>query len=316
MIGGASSPPSATATEAVTFAGRTQRRSPTSLIAADYVRPCDPQHHSHCIDRGSQLLSPNYPKGDHVGTDLSGREARSSAEADATISDVSELIERLSDTGMPATPWFRGQMDREWDLVPGVRRGSYMRHERDLLKRFRQGAAATVTYPSMSEWDWLILAQHHRLPTRLLDWSTNPLVALYFAVERNAESDGRLYCLDPAGLNKKTFNNAAGVLLLGVDDDLNDYLPSSKADQRKPPVAVLAHSFFPRIRAQAGVFTITHRHDVSTFEEQADGALQSWVIPLAAKERLRQQLRALGVNQATVFMDLDREALQAKEELE
>ncbi|MBW8182913.1 FRG domain-containing protein [Shewanella nanhaiensis] len=45
------------------------------------------------------------------------------------------------------------------------------------------------------EFEWLFLAQHYSLPTRLLDWSTNPLVALYFAVEKDDATDGGIYAV-------------------------------------------------------------------------------------------------------------------------
>lgn len=55
--------------------------------------------------------------------------------------------------------------------------------ERGLLERFKQQAALHLTSPPGNDWDWLALAQHHGVPTRLLVWSFNPLVATWFALK-------------------------------------------------------------------------------------------------------------------------------------
>lgn len=109
------------------------------------------------------------------------------------IHSVAQLVELVSE--QPPGRWlYRGQSDACWNVrcavdreIYRVRRGSLTRveYEQYLLNEFKRRAIPFLTNTPRSEWEWLGLAQHHGLPTCLLDWSTNPLVALFFAVWSN-----------------------------------------------------------------------------------------------------------------------------------
>src|SRR5438067_2937656 len=84
---------------------------------------------------------------------------------------------------------FRGVRDSAFALVPKVGRpelrlrGDLLETEVELLRLFKQRALPYLKTIPRDDWEWLAIAQHHGLATRLLDWTRNPLVAAYFAVE-------------------------------------------------------------------------------------------------------------------------------------
>ena len=124
------------------------------------------------------------------------------------LTKVSGFIKRIGHGPL----WFRGCTDKAYDLTPSIaRHGIDIKSETPLINLFKQNAVQFVRDRPQSEWEWLFLARHHSVPTRLLDWTESPLVGLYFATKSqeidssNAERDGSLWVLIPTRLNKEAY---------------------------------------------------------------------------------------------------------------
>ena len=239
----------------------------------------------------------------------------------------------------PVPPvWYRGQANAKHSLLPTMgREPQLLEREVAILNRFKQDAPKVLANQPKSEWDWLFLARHHGLASRLLDWSESPLIGLYFAVSEFAgpagnrpqsiedeRVDGTVFCLLPTLLNDRRF--PTGPIEIPMFEDpqsgLDSYLPASvQASMRSqrlgtstiPPAAGLGMRKDARMQSQMGVFTIIHNNLTSINDARPDGLhLWRYAIPHDKKQEIRNELSLLGVSQLTVFPELDNIASSAE----
>jgi hypothetical protein len=157
-------------------------------------------------------------------------------DAPITLSDLSDVIlaARQTIALFDETPWWRGHAKADWRLEAQVHRKDpenpdHSYDERALIGHFvsRAPSRSNRQCPDAHDYfGWLFLAQHYGLPTRLLDWTENPLVATYFAVER-PDDDGCIWALSPSVLNDASLGWGGGLVQI-----------------RDPRVAELAESAF------------------------------------------------------------------------
>ena len=231
-------------------------------------------------------------------------------EASGAISNISDLLSALEGHSSSSSYWYRGQSNEDWPLLPSLaREPDGLNREWDLIAKFKQNASLLLSTVPRNDWEWLTIMQHHRVPTRLLDWTESPLVALYFAVTPASEVDGALWVLEPAMLNRASkispdYDN----YIPNFDDQITEsYSPSSLRAERmtkQEPIAVIGPRNTPRMQAQLGVFTVIHR-EATPVESVGDGKhVRKFMIPHEAKKVLRKQLSSLSVNRFQLFPDL------------
>jgi hypothetical protein len=195
-----------------------------------------------------------------------------------TVSSLREFTQVIEDRMIAPdrTSWYRGCGKSTYELKPTLFRHplhtdteKLITVESEILARFKERSVPYQERPLSSDWEFLFLMQHFRVPTRLLDWTENPYIALYFAVTSapfvlrggspEFEEDAALWILQPAQWNQKALQHIGflGRILSSSSEFLKSYEPAQKYEYlSNEPVALFGIHNNPRIVAQRGVFTI------------------------------------------------------------
>jgi len=155
--------------------------------------------------------------------------------------------------------------------------------------------------------------QHHGVPTRLLDWSTSPLVGAYFATSREEEDkDASLWALNPHGLNLAYSHTEEDTLAPG--DNLHLFAPAflDGSAETNSVLALRPIEDNPRVISQNSVFTIHSDRRPLNKTKELNKLLIRFRIPGAAKKTLRNDLYKLGIKESSLFPDLDHLASELK----
>lgn len=241
-----------------------------------------------------------------------------SPEKEIPVTDLVEYVRLLTNV---AGILYRGHAKADWHLEPSILRfvqtttRSELHEEPteldeielELLGQFAKSAPMFLEQIPTSVWEWLTLAQHHGLPTRLLDWTTNPLVALYFAVAPfEDDTDCAVWQYHSSG-NDEIKPTTRGPLYSLTPQDGK----TMRAFTRRNQIAILRPRHIDqRVRSQDSIFTVHPLGPTVTFEASS---LRKVVVPREYRHSIRSQLNRVGIHGGSVFPDLGGLAQQVKE---
>ncbi len=219
------------------------------------------------------------------------------------IQEVNSLDEFMKLGGRdwhPIHKWvYRGVPDADFGLRPAIGRNPIMRegkvdtwrimdNEEHLLNEFKRHAPVYTEKSPVGDLDWLCLARHYGLATRLLDWTSNPLVALFFAANPEQPTNFAVY--------RYWFNSWLG----------DRHTMDMKTIQRQKESLI----FYPRLTTerfvrQSSAFLLCHEPWRDFDFEDAPENLTKIVFPAETRNQVRYQLRIFGVTPSFVRPDLD-----------
>ena len=229
------------------------------------------------------------------------------------IHSVVDLLSRLKE----AEPFtmFRGQACAQWPLLPAMGRmhailaqyENWSAIELSLLDRFQKYGRPFLAKEPGNKLEWMVVAQHYGLPTRLLDWTTNPLKALFFAVENPCnQDDGILWALEPKDWwhnlpDDKRVPDAVSSLIAYYPDHLNQRVSNQES----------CFTLFPFPEDASEILPLDHPE---CYVQQIQ-RLGKFIVPGEAKAEVRDELHKLGITHRSMFPGLDGLAKSIRREI-
>lgn len=214
---------------------------------------------------------------------------------------------------------FRGMGDASFLLENTLMRlaGDNMKIERHLLRNFKKYAHSNLV-ESDSLWHWLALAQHHGLPTRLLDWTYSPLIAMHFATSKieDFNKDGVIWSTNyeaahsilPNSLRDVLYGEGANMFTAAIlAKVVNSLAEFDKLDSNPFLLMFEPSSMNDRIINQYAVFSVMSNQNttVDDWAEKHRDFCQKIVIPASLKWEVRDKLDQSNITERMLFPGLD-----------
>lgn len=215
-----------------------------------------------------------------------------------SVSSFKEYQDIILGTSTDQLILYRGQaLDKP--LLPKIARYNLVNieeREKQMVDEFKRRSLHLIEYHPRNMWDWLALAQYHGMATRLLDWSENPLNALWFSIYTKSESMR-------SGYSVVWGFNVPSPDIVNAADHIDPF-EEGGTKVFKP------NHIVKRISAQFGWFTI-HKYNPDRkfipFEENKDYSNRLFKIKVQAScfAECKKRLHNFGINSATMFPDID-----------
>jgi hypothetical protein len=232
-----------------------------------------------------------------------------------SIDDLIKKLDPLFETNKRL--WFRGHPENiNYKLEPSVYRGRWSpEKENDLMNMFKSRAVPYLINLPRTDWEWLFIMQHYKVPTRLLDWTESALIALAFAVydrlkeHEDAKAGAAVWCLKPYELNKNFTFLRKSEIIPNINENkmVQNMFAFDSSDDPTFPVAIVGPQNSNRVIAQKGVFTLFPIKEKQVMEDitNCNEFLVKFTIDENDVAVIKKQLYNLGITESSIYPELE-----------